>query len=239
MAFGNVVPKFKKTTTSQLEKKVKKVTKKVDRIYSSIEQKVISTLTDAGLTPIVFSGVVNASPIVRLLNGMIRGDEQGERIGEKACFRKLEMGLQFYSLAPSVSQAQFRVMIVKEGSTALGSDVSYTGLFGTATPAPNYTRNYSTRNPHRYSVLFDKTFLVSPYRGENLAIGYLPNMSTPSSKVLMIDKKMNIASNYARSNAGTVADIEAGTISLLIFTDNSIASAYDVYMTYNLHYDDL
>lgn len=232
--------KTRKSKTKKTGNRLKKVEKKVNELYNEIETKVLGTLSDAsGVIEISSIGITNAVPTVLLLNGMARGTAQSNRIGEKVKFTGLEMGLQFYSTSSMISQWQVRVMLVRE-KTALGSLASLSGLFGDATPAPHYTRNYATRDAERYSVLWDRSFVISPYasslNGAGTSNNY--NTSTPSTKRYMIKKKLNFITNYARGDTGTVTDIETNTFQLIVFTDGSTSNALDMYGTYNLFFRD-
>lgn len=187
-------------------------------------------------TTIAVTSLVHSTPQIFLLNGIQQGDTQLTRDGIKVNWKSLKITLLFASGSAMVTPTNFRWIIVRE-ETALGSAVGPTQLFNDATPDVLSQYNFTNRNiPQRYKVYYDSgiqtiaNFVTDYTSVTGCGGGNFKSIRTYTKKI-----KFNFITDYSRGNAGTVADIDTNSLSLMVFTDTTTANALSFFGSWTLY----
>lgn len=201
----------KKRTNTKRAYTNKKQTKAIASLQNQID-KFKPELKYVATGPINVT-ISNSAPSVSLLNGLTKGtDQTNNRIGDQVrmSFVNLRINLRMdpLTIIPSTTPAAYscRILIVKE-KTTLGSTISLTQFFNTATPYTYSQRNVSTRDPKRFKTYYDKVFMVGNYGGNKEEIN------------IKINKRLGFKTDYSRNNTGTVSDIDTNGLFLIVLTN--------------------
>lgn len=204
---------------AQQDAKIKKIAKKVNRITSEIEDKIVSqTIASTNIT----SGV----PFTLLLNGLSQGTTVGTRLGNKCRFSSIDMRLYFYNTTNTFSNDNiFRVILVKE-KPALGAAISLNSLLGSATPIVTALYEDTNRDfKHRFKILMDRSYNMWDNTGF-------------CQRMIHIRKRLNFITNYARGNAGTIADIDVNSLYLVVIAQKGTVNIFNIFGEIDLRYED-
>jgi len=183
------------------------------------------------------ASITQATPVVYCLNNISQGTDETNRIGSKVRMVHLEMNMHIFRYVNTQQPAcMVRVLLVREIST-LGSLLALNQLFSSATPPPHDVRNLITRDNRRFKILSDKTFSLGP-RVVSISVAEHMSGATSSTKIIKWNKKLNFVTNYARGNAGTVADIDTNALHVIVLTDNGTANDLACEIACNLTIDD-
>jgi len=180
-----------------------------------------------------------SSPMVTFLNPLIKGTGHlGERIGDMAKFSYLTLNVNIHRTTLSAVEPRlYRVLVIKETSS-LGSMLSLSGYFNSATPYVIDVKNVSNRDKRRYQTYYDRTFLVGPNANVTGGIAnpvHLNSTGSPDISI-RIRKKLSFTTSYARGNSGGISDVDTNGLFLVVITDNQVANtSVDLAMilTYN------
>lgn len=155
----------------------------------------------AYLTPSV---ACDTTGTLTLLNGLTRGDDEGDRDGRRTCIKSLNMkGIS--SVTASTGTDQFhRIMLVRM-LRPNGTAPSITDILQANTV-------YSLRNRQKigdFQVLYDRTLQLNA------------SSESGSQKFIKYYKRMTMEVQYNAGNAGTIADIEKNALYLLTIGSNA------------------
>lgn len=194
-----------KSKNAQQDKKISKLTKAVNMIKSDIEDKRVFTTIGA-------TNLTQGAPVTVLLNGLGQGTNLSARLGNEVRSKYLSLRMYFYNTANAFSYDNWvRIMIVKE-QPALGAAISLNSLLGSATPNVYSLYNNDNREfKHRFKVLYDKS--INLWSNINFL-----------QKLVVIKKKLNFTTNYARGNTGTITDIDRNSLYLVLITEKTTAA---------------
>jgi hypothetical protein len=187
--------------------------------------------------------IINGTALNVCLNAVAQGTSENARIGAEIKMHHLHLDIQMISGAANTQQANpygagYRVYVVRE-KTALGSALAPGQFLLDANPEPLSQRDKTTRDYHRYTVLFDSGPQMLGPQISALASPFA-NLSLPPVRYHNIDINLgDVISNYSRGNAGTVADIDMNSISLLVVTDNGTANAVSCRGAWELQFFDV
>lgn len=184
------------------------------------------------------TNLVNSTPQISALNLLSQGTGESNRIGDKARMRHINLKMYFGSTSSLTVPTTVQVMVVRE-KTALGSALSPSQFFDSATPSPvAWQRNVLTRDPDRYIVNYDSKFKVLGL-SEFSSASLNKDFSTPSICQFECDIPLDFVTDYSRGNAGTVNDIDTNALNLVVFTSNTTANAIFATYSYTLTYSDV
>jgi len=222
-------PSFRKKRS--FKRKISRLVKTVYKHPNNYKYKVLDSTNIA-------SSVTTSNPLTYNLNSLTEGnDESGQRSGDIVKFQWIDLLVQIARNSATASpNCNVRVMVVKE-YTALGSNISYSQLFNTATPQPYACRNTITRNHHRFKVYFDKIIQLGA-NVNSTATTTVYNNGAPSNKILRFRRKLAFTTDYSRGTAGNITDIDTNSLQLLVFTDSTLATDIVVNLSYILQYLD-
>lgn len=193
-----------KKTANKNAKRIDKIEKVVNQIANQPEIKYIA------LSSSVLS-VDHSNPRVQLLNGMIQGNIDGQRIGEIIKMKKITLNYKLYTINNAftntvTSSRSVRVMLVLEKNPK-GITFSFGDLFGVLTPYTTTIYNYKGVDfKQRYEVLHDRVYNVQTQQGEY---------------VYQIERKLNRNVDYSKGNTGTITDIESGALYFIVISDDN------------------
>nr|UOF76862.1 capsid protein [Cressdnaviricota sp.]UOF79568.1 capsid protein [Cressdnaviricota sp.] len=205
----------KTTRISAKTKKDKQQDKAIAKLKNVIQSNIKYVQGVLGET-----AVVNASPVLSLLNGIAQGDTNLTREATKVNWRNMTIRIQLFTDASWVVTDMVRVMIVRE-TTALGSAVGMSQLMQSSTPVAVHGRNITTRDPRRFKILYDKAFTMgTPAQGVGLLNG-----NNPSDRFITLKKKLGFTTSYDRGSDATISSIEINSLYLIVFTDATTADS--------------
>lgn len=211
------MPKNRKYTKKPL------ATKKVDQSQDKEIAKIKKTIKAIEPEIKCFHGVYGAvnmdaaTPRIFTLNGLVKGTNVNNRLGNKVRAKKLEISFQIYANSALIHDTLVRVMVVKE-KTTLGSEIALAQLLGTAAPLTYAVRNYQTRDVSRFQVLRDTVLGIGPVSHPS-AVGTVPLPQYPSLRDYKVNIPLNVMIDYARGNTGTFQDIDTNGIFIIFITD--------------------
>lgn len=213
------LPKAKKVIDEKQNNAIVKLQKQVKKITLAEPKYKQGTFAD--------TSVVNGTPSVFLLNGIQQGDTNLLRDGVKLRWRSLKLRIIIQSGAQVVPNF-IRFILVRE-ITALGSDVSPAQLLTSATPDVLAQYNVSTRDNSRYVVYKDSGPIVMGPDTVDYSSSTGTSTVHPMARIWNINKKFNFVTNYSRGTAGTIADIDTNSLSLLVFADTAITDGIGIF----------
>lgn len=180
-----------------------------------------------------------AAPIIQVLNGVPTGlTETNQRVGDLCKFHYLNLNLTINRIgAAAAGSVTYRVILVRE-YTALGSAPTCANIFNSNTPPPNDVRNVVTRNGKRFQIFYDTGVRVLGAQIVSTAVANVFNNNHTSEVNISIKKRFHFTTDYSRGVAGTVADIDTNSLSLIILTDDSVANDMNCYLCYSLSFLD-
>lgn len=143
---------------------------------------------------------------VTSLNNVVQGVTAVTRIGRGTVMRSVEFRLAFTMAATSTLAESIRVMLVYDRRTNGAAITGATVLETDSIEAP-----YNMANMGRFKVLYDKTKVIGT--GGPQSIGFY------------FKKKVSLPVNYGLGNAGTVADISIGGLSLVVWSSSTVGTA--------------
>lgn len=147
----------------------------------------------------------NGNQLLYLLNGLTQGDTDNTRDGDIVTWSRLRMRFLIYGTGSSVYHVQ--VIRVKKPR---GVAPTLTQMFGGTQPSPIDYPYYATQefNQH-YEIIYDKELPIHS------------NYSAQTMHTLCeVDISPDIKTDYSLGNAGTIADIDANALYLVVRTDN-------------------
>lgn len=149
--------------------------------------------------------LVGSTPTITLLNGMIQGSTAGQRIGQTITMLSSFVQFDIVIAATVLTGSVFRMMIIydkqSDGGTPASSDILSSGT--------NLESPLNIANSHRFKVLSDKRYNLA-INGSNAQIIKRNYIKIPS-----------YTTQYNSGNAGTVADIQSGSLFILYMSDES------------------
>lgn len=188
---------------------------------------------------IASSNILGSSALIYVLNAVAPGSTEITRMGVICRMKSIEFKCQLYTQnTTNYNAIQVRCMLVKE-KTCLGSAPALAQIFNSSTPVVYDVRNYTTRDPKRFVILYDKTMTVGARQTNNTStfVEYNNNQSGADIHI-HIKKKLNFITTYQRADAGTVGDIEQNSLSWIVITDNSTANNLGCALSSNIIFDD-
>lgn len=199
-------------------KKVKKyVTRKLDAM---IEDKVIRVNQPSATA-------VGAVTSYVLLNGMIRGLDEGQRIAHRIRTKWVRLNISVIidpaGLAAATTGYFFRYILLYDKQPN-GSLPSNAQLLYNVTAGETYESPLNIDGEKRYKILTDKTIPVNVTGG-----------SSNASSMIAIRRKIKLKNKltvYNTSNVGTEADINTGAIYLVMMCDAFILATYHTELRY-------
>lgn len=187
---------------------------------SSLVQKAVRAAHEPKNVDNQFTGTLNGATTpstIQLLNGIAQGTGGSQRTGRQVRLESLEFMLQFTSDSTSLGNESVRVLVVLDkecrGSAPAGTDVIQ---FGATTADVSLVSPYNFDNvPSRFTVLYDQTFESVPFCS--------PTTTTvvPRKYTVCQRQRMNQKVHYYNTSGSAIADIDSGSIYLLIWSDNS------------------
>lgn len=215
----NAKKNVKQSKDMKQDKEIKTLKKKVNIINRSIEDKYInSSVTGTALAV--------SLPYTTCLNTLSQGTSLTSRLGNETHFKMLRMKLYFYNTVNTFSNDNiFRILLIRE-KPQLGSAISLNSLFGSATPNTwSLFENTNRDFKNRFFILHDSTHNLWDNRN------FL-------QKQITINKKLNFNTNYARGNAGTVADIDTNGLHLVVISAKVATTIKYFSYEYELTFED-
>lgn len=190
----------KKEAQKSLSTKVAKVTRDVKEIKSMIELKVQDTNIPLQNIP--------TTPVVALLNGLLRGDDYNQRNGRVVKFNSIYQRLTCQSVATATLPHYIRYVLfwVKDAQAAAPTPLQ---MFGAAAPGINVMMNLNVRKD--FIILVDDIMKLQPVNGGN------------SSNFKKYYKKTSQQTVFNATNTGLITDIEAGALYCFIWSDTNTA----------------
>lgn len=215
-------------------KEIAKISKVVKRLIP--EQKIKSV-----------SGTVSyitSTPTQTLINGMAQGTADAQRIGNAFLMSKIQWNFRLYTNSSHNAQCCARVLLVYD-KMPKGTAFSMTDLFGASTVYTWYTKNYLNRDINkRFTIISDKVYKLWPLNtyvpaasSGNQATYNMLNMGGPCSITVNRTIQLNKLTSAPLGTAGTVADIDTGSLYMIYLADTSNSSVVLDY-SYNLFYTD-
>lgn len=194
------------------------------------EVKYLINSTQGGAGSPLAVAVTTATPLVLLLNAMVRGTNVQQRVADKANMLQFIFKGQLFTSPASYAGSgfAFRVLVVADRE-ANGSTLSVSDLFGTTTPGTQALYNINNRNiARKYHIFADKRFPIG---------GTVSNL--PSYVQLEMDISLKgIETGYERGNTGTITDIDTNALYLICICDNATASQDYITGEYITYFDD-
>lgn len=234
------LPMATKKIDNAQNKQIIKLSKKVSELKKVGELKQLqnyqSSYSGSPTTPIT-TALTHTSPQLFLLNGSIQGDSVVTRDGDKLRMTSMHVSGQIYPTSGGATlgyniPVRIVVFISKKPKgvaptiSMAGSASGQSALFYNSGGAnyPSTYQQYDTgvnQNMYQnYKILFDKTYRLRTQIG-----AYVPSTDATSSVNpyfnFNIRKKLGYTSDYSRSNAGTIADIESNALYILFLADTS------------------
>lgn len=181
----------------------------------------------------------NGVPIIWTINGLLKGTNVDNRLGNFVRAKSFDINLQVYANTTLQHDTICRVMIVKE-STCLGSPISLLQLLGSATPLTYSVRNLQNRDANRFTIIKDKLMPIGVVSTSQNGAGVtvVPHSNTTHIKNMHFTIKRNELCNHARGNASTEADIETNAFYLIVFTDVTTVNCLSARAQVNYRYTD-
>lgn len=208
-------------------------TKKVDQEQNKqivALKKKVKTLEPEVQVKHIAQGIISfdqANPKVYTMNGLAKGDNVDNRAGNMVKAKKLQISMQLFANSGTLLfDTLIRVLLIKE-STALGSALSLSQVFGSTTPLSYFVQNHQTRDQKRYTILKDVTVGIGPVNTSvnGAGVSTVALQGYPSIRDIKWSVPLNTNVNHSRGNAGTEADIETNSYSLVFITDVSTLNA--------------
>lgn len=218
MAGGKIFIAKRRRFTKKRTSKINKISKKVNMLVRQIEHKHKYLRRDLAIS--------TAASVSTLLNGMVRGDDWGQREGQKITVSRIRV--RFYCDNTSAFNNPIRVMIVKHKMPS-GNNIDNDQLFQNI--ANNYEKATSLIDTEFVGrdkplmVLRDRIFTLSQ-NGVNKEAQHLKFDIKVRSSVV----------TYNNLNNGTFLDIEKNAYYLVVTTNNTTIN-YN--WTVDLAYTDL
>lgn len=195
-----------------------------------------------------FSGQVTLTPDTstggaKLFNGLIKGVNRYDRIGNKVDVKSIFMNLAMSGNAnPDLDGdvgVRIRIMLIIDRE-ADGTEPIASEIFADTTAA-NY--HYSAYNldyvPSRYKVLKDKSFILQPYQTKPITGTQGPGISGATIKYWRYRYNFRrMITQYGAGNDGTVADIIKNSLYLLCFSDRPTARRPTIGVEWQMRYKD-
>jgi len=154
------------------------------------------------------------TPTMQLLNGLVQGTDSVTRIGRKIMMKSIQIR-NAIGKAVQTSSSIIRTIVFYDTQTN-GAAPVVTDLLQASTLATYIVSPLNLNNRERFRILWDKTDVVGADGADN-AIVYQDYY-----------KKLNMAVIFNASNAGTVADIQTGSVYALTMGTLPTANAYDI-----------
>lgn len=181
---------------------------------SSTELKNIDVVTSS-LIPLAGTGVVT------LLNGVAQGTTATTRLGRRIVMRSLLVKFEISMAATSTGASPIRILIVYDAQTNATAPVATDVL---TLDQLNSPMNLS--NSRRFKTLCDIE---------------IPCIGTGGPQASLVTRyvKLNMNTEFNTGSAGTVGDIQSGSVYMLTYQDNVIATAAPVAIAYTrIRYSD-
>lgn len=192
--------------SKKLSSSIKKIVKA--EIHKNIEDKYLNDNVTA-----VTAVSDNATTI--LCNGLSPSATIEGRIGEKIRMTRMQgnfaVATAGAAIAGTTSTYYFRLMLIYDKQPN-GSGITLNQLFINSGAGNTFLSLLNPAGSDRYKVLFDKIY--------NMPIGGgVANVS--ENRIIRVDKKLRHMTHYNDGNAGTVSDINTGSLYWLLCSDST------------------
>lgn len=192
---------------------VGKVKRMIDR---TVEKKFIVTPHTS-----VTGTLVNASPVLVLLNPLAQGTSDNTRIGDRVRCHKLQYSFIIYSGAGISQNICYELIRVKEPR---GVAPTYTQIYNSATPSPD---------DHHNNVNVDWASRFESVKKGNINITSNYAAQTMAKRVSFNISLGDVVTDYSINTLGTIADMDKNAYYMLFWTDGATnASVYHAYYFY-------
>lgn len=202
------------------------VDQKQDKQITKLTKVVRQLDTDTGfetVTQSVATQVALTTPQILLLNALTKGDNKDNRQGNDAYMQSITLRISVWLTGSAyVQNTPVRCILVRDKVSA-GQTILLTGLLGSGNPNTFNNYNHDTRdwNKH-YKVYWDQTYTLDGAQAYQ--------------RDIVVTKRLGYRADYARGNAGTVADIDTGALYLIMITNAGttiVNYMYQAALTFN------
>lgn len=166
-----------------------KALRMVKKLNAGIETKQVTMSPTGGIT----AGVAH----ITLLNGLVKGTDDDDRVGDKISMKSLAMRYSFASHTAETNGYQIRSVLVYDRSPR-GSTISWDDVFDNVSVYAAVDRK---NNKGRFKIMMDQTTILDAYT---------------TNKDLAVRKKWfnlkGAPAIYARGNSGFAGDFSKGAI---------------------------
>lgn len=154
---------------------------------------------------------VNTTTSVQGCNLMLRGTDSGTRIGRKIKLRSVE--IRGFLFADPVVSAASVTSIAQQCRLLIVYDRQANGVAPTVAQVITGIQGpYTEANLGRFLVIQDKTWCFGPAA----AVSPNPTFGIPPTQANVFERhQLNLPTHYNAGNAGTVADIDKGSLYML------------------------
>jgi len=180
------------------------------------------------------NALINATPLIQLLNGCVRGMTVQTRIGDICKVSKIHLKMRTtYGTAIDGDVIIKWILFAEKNSQGFARTASNfsSTYFGDGTPQTNAIPNHNNKDVSLFRILkkgtqYMRASMATVIEIRDWSIFYAP--------------KTPLRVNYTLGNAGTIADIDGNAIYLYMYTDNTTGGATGVYsfMEGNVYYHD-
>lgn len=167
-------------------------------------------LKNIDTTSIAYPAVGAFSGYVTLLNGCVQGTTANNRIGRLIKMKSLYLCLPMSLQPTSTGSAHARVLVVYDRQTNTSALTASSVLEVDELSSP-----ISLQNQRRYRVLYDRTIQCIGTAG-------------PQSIVFKKFIKLGQSVEFNAGNAGTVGDIQTGSLYVIVYVDGVGVAAVNV-----------
>jgi len=217
--------------------KGKQQSKKITQVARIPRQVKYITYTNTSAT----SSLTTANPAIFNLNPLSQGTSNTTRVGAKVRMASMDLFIQIgWNNSNSSSAQNFRIVVIRD--VACEGVLTTNGECFTSAGGVDSLQNVTSVNPDRFLVLYDYVFKSEDYgpirekvRDAAGAAVEWNGIVLPAHRVRM---NLNFVTDYSRSNAGTVADIDMNGITLFVLTDNPNANTIFVNVSNNIRFYD-
>jgi len=193
-----------------------------------------SGVTGGSATVFSTSSLVNSSPLMQLMNPLLRGMTVQTRIGDVAKVSKIHLNVRTtYGTAVDGDVIIKWILFAETNSQGYARTASQFAsvYFGKTTPNTNAIPNYNNKDVSLFKIL--KT-------GQQTMRASMASVVEIRDWSVFWAPKTPLRCNYANGNAGTIADIDGNAIYLFMYTDFNVAGANSInsYIEGNVYFHD-
>ncbi len=207
--------RFRKKKTKSLTKEVAKLSRAVGTIQADIEVKYVTFLHLFAATPI--------GKTTSLLHGLLRGDDDGQRIGDHVKLKSLSLNILVAAFG--AGNTTFRSILIvdrhNQGALTIVDAQVFTNVATTLDTIISPFNPDFVGKDKKYRILFDS--------GPRIVNGG----TSPNQYMRKHRKHLGMNINYALNNLGTGADIQSSAVRHLFYSTTAGASmGFDSVVTY-------